>query len=67
MRKSYHKTICLNFETEAYYAECLFDSEKFKHHLNRSYEIAPELFPANMSEGWCLHGYTEESKKQNWL
>lgn len=62
-KKLYNKTICIDFKTESYYADCISNRDEFKAHLNRTYEKYSELFPQNMSEGWILNGYTR-SKKQ---
>jgi len=62
--KEYHKTICLDFKSEAYYQECMNDSEKFKKRLNELNEKYPELFPKDFERGWKLNGFTPRSKKQ---
>lgn len=65
MPLAYHKTICLDFGSEAFYQNCMEDSEVFRQHVKALFEAHPELFPAAMAKGWCLFGYTERSKKQH--
>ena len=65
MPLAYHKTICLDFGSEAFYQKCLEDPEVFRSHVNTQLQTHPELFPVAMKEGgWCLFGYTERSKKR---
>lgn len=65
MSSSYHRnrTICLDFQSESYYQECLEDPLEFKQHLERMHQHMPEVFPAGMEAGWILYGYAH-SKKQ---
>lgn len=65
MPLAYHKTICLDFGSEAYYQRCLEDAEVFRRHLNTQFQAHPELFPVAMANGWCLFGYTQRSKKRH--
>jgi len=66
MRPSYHKTLCLPFGSEAFYQQCLDESGTFRAHVNAQLQARPELFPAAMAEGWCLHGFAARSKKQTY-
>lgn len=66
MRRSYHKTICLDFENEANYQACLQNGKRFKSYLNELWHQHRELFPEEMQHGWRLCGYTPVSKKQDY-
>lgn len=63
--RGYHKTICLAFESEAYYQECMSNREKFKFHLNNEFEKHPELFPKDFKQCGKLNGLTPVSKKKD--
>lgn len=64
--KEYHKTLCFDFLSEAYYQECLSNPDQFKSHLNQLNQVYPELFPKDFSFGWKLNGFTRVSKKK-WI
>ena len=49
------KTICLLFESEAHYDECVEDTARFRQALEERYKRHPELFPARFAEGFWLH------------
>lgn len=61
--KDKNKSICLWYESEEEYEECMRDKEKFWEHLENNYRQYPELFPEEIKQGYKLHGYVE-SKKQ---
>jgi len=56
------KTICINFESEENYQDCMNNKGKFKLHITKTHEKYPELFPKGLSLGWILHGYTSSIK-----
>lgn len=58
------KTICLPFPSEDFYEKCIEEGEIFRQYLEEKYEKHPELFPKEFSQGYTLHGFTKESKKQ---
>lgn len=64
MRPSYHKTLCLDFGSEPFYQRCLDEPGTFRAYVNGQLQAHPELFPADMAAGWCLHGFTPRSKKR---
>ena len=58
-----NKTIVLPFAEETY-ARILDDKSAYKALLNVWIQAHPELFPAQIGEGWSLHGFTKTSVKQ---
>lgn len=64
MKKSYHgqKTICLDFISEKHYQDSLQRQSKFKTHLESYVQTCPELFPAEITDGWILYGYKHSNK-----
>lgn len=59
----YHKTICIVFDSESYYQDCINDKDQFKAHLLDEFEKHPELFPQDFKNGWKLNGFSRASKK----
>lgn len=58
-----NKTIVLPFAEETY-ARVVEDNSTYKAFVNAWIEAHSELFPANIREGWSLHGFTKDSVKQ---
>ena len=50
-----HKSICVPF-CEDEYTTMLADRQAFRAYLQQTYQTHPELFPAEMSEGFRFHG-----------
>jgi len=59
-----NKTIVLPFNEETY-AELIKDKTAYKAFVNTWIEAHPEVFPETIHEGWSLHGFTQDSVKQD--
>ncbi len=56
-----HKSICVPFQEDEY-TTMLADREAFRAYLQETYQNNPELFPAQMSEGFRFHGLVSSRK-----
>jgi|GEM_PF-3972111 len=56
------KTICLPIETETNYEEWIEDTKAVRSYLDQLIATHPELFPAEIDEGYCFHGFVESGK-----
>lgn len=59
-----HHHICLPFESEQHYAECVANTKKYRKFLAKIFAKHPELFPATFQEGYQFHSQYRQ-KKQN--
>ena len=50
-----HRSICVPFQEEEY-TTMLADRQAFRAYLQQTYQNYPELFPAQMNEGFRFHG-----------
>ena len=57
-------TICLPFESENYYGDCMKDRAVFRQFINKTYGEHPELFPQQMGEGFTLQGFSKSKKQE---
>jgi hypothetical protein len=48
-------TICLNFGSRERYDECVGDASLYRRYVETQHCEHPELFPAGMESGFCLH------------
>lgn len=60
-RKSKH--ICLPFESEAQYQQCVSQPSQYRQYLAKLLEQSPELFPQAMTQGYRFHD-RYQSRKQ---
>lgn len=58
------KTICVPFESEKHYEECMQKPEVFRQELMALSRRHPELFPARFEEGFRLDGKRFSKKQQ---
>jgi len=49
------KHICVPFESEAQYQECVADVAQYRAYLMTMHQQHPELFPQAMGEGYTFH------------
>ena len=56
-----HKSICVPF-CEEEYPTILADRQAFRAYLQETYQNYPELFPAQMSQGFRFHGLVSSRK-----
>jgi hypothetical protein len=66
MRKSYKvgdKSICLPIETKIDYEALVKNTPAFREYLNQQIAVHPEVFPAEIKDGYCFHGF-RQSRKQ---
>jgi hypothetical protein len=56
------KTICLPITPEVEYKDLVEDTVAYRAYLDRMIEQHPELFPADISEGYSFHGFVESGK-----
>jgi hypothetical protein len=56
-----HKSICVPFQEDEY-TTILADRQAFRAYLQQTYQNHPELFPAEMSEGFRFHGLVSSRK-----
>jgi len=57
-----NKTICVPFESEAQYAKCVADPDRFRRHLCAVLARHPELFPEAFADGFAFHDRYRSSK-----
>lgn len=62
-RQRLHKSVCLPFDEEDY-PTLVEDSAAFRAYLDGMYQQHPELFPAEMSEGFYFHDILTSRKQQ---
>jgi len=58
------KTICLPITEDVEYARLVADREAYRQYLNGQIEQHPELFPAEIKQGYRFHGLVH-SQRQN--
>ena len=58
------KSICLPFPSQVHYQTCMDNRDLCRDHTLEMRECYPELFPAQMAEGFKFHGLLH-SKKQS--
>lgn len=46
------------------YFEIIDNRELFKEYIDDQIQLYPELFPANIIQGWSFYGFVPASKKQ---
>ena len=56
------KTICLPMPPDVEYEVFVEDTAGYRTYLNELIVKHPELFPAEISEGYCFHGFVESDK-----
>jgi hypothetical protein len=56
------KTICLPIAEGQDYDELIHDTTAFRADLDQMIASHPELFPAEISEGYCFHGFVESQR-----
>ncbi len=56
-----HRSICVPFREEEY-TTMLADRQAFRAYLQGMYQNYPELFPAQMKQGFRFHGLVSSSK-----
>ncbi len=61
--KRLHKSICVPF-CEDEYTTIVADLKAFRSYLQQTYQAYPELFPAEMDEGFRFHGLVSSRKLQ---
>jgi hypothetical protein len=64
MEPSRGKSLCVPFDSEAPYAACVADPERFRQHLTEVFGQHPELCPARISAGFVLHAKSWSIKPQ---
>lgn len=58
------KSICIPFDSESHYEDCMQDRALCRSHLSQVYAQHPELFPSEMGSGFIFHGFTHSQKQQ---
>jgi hypothetical protein len=56
------KTICLLIDNEMEYETLVKDTKAFRAYLDKLIEEKPELFPSEIKEGYCFHGFVESQR-----
>jgi hypothetical protein len=56
------KTICLPIAEGIDYEQLVKDTAGFRTYLDRQIAEHPELFPARIGEGYCLHGFVHSDR-----
>jgi hypothetical protein len=56
------KTICLPIAAGIDYEQLVKDTAEFRAYLDRQIAQHPELFPARIGEGYCLHGFSHSDR-----
>jgi hypothetical protein len=56
------KTICLPIAEGQDYETLVNDTSAFRTYLNQVIAKYPELFPAEIDEGYCFHGFVESQR-----
>lgn len=59
-----HHTMCLPFEREEKYKECITNPALYREYLLMEYKKRPELFPVGFEQGWEFHSNYKLSKQQ---
>jgi hypothetical protein len=59
------KHICLFFENEEYYKDCVADLSKYRAHLLQEQRQHPELFPQAFGAGFSFHDSYQSRKQKN--
>ena len=57
------RTICLYFEQDQY-PEIVGQSKHFRRHLDRLFQVDPELFPPHFQDGYCMKDIRTSEKTQ---
>jgi hypothetical protein len=57
------KTICLPIDEGVDYEQLLNDREAYRKYLNEQIAKHPELFPADITEGYRFHGLVESTRQ----
>ena len=55
--------ICLPFESEDHYRQCIDDTKAFRLFLDHQSQIHPELFPASFADGYEFHSHYTVKKQ----
>jgi len=58
------KTICLPIAAELDYDKLVEDTKAFRAYLDNLMAMHPELFPVEIEQGYCFHGFVESGKLQ---
>lgn len=58
------KSICLPVESEGQYRQLITNNPNFRAYLLQLYPKYPEIFPAEMDQGFCFHDWVVSSKQQ---
>ena len=56
-----HSSICVPFQEEEY-TTIFADRQAFRNHLQQTYQNHPQLFPAQMGQGFRFHGFVSSRK-----
>ncbi len=56
------KTICIPVPASMDYGHLVSDSQAFRGYLDQLIREHSELFPAEISQGYCLHGFVRSGK-----
>jgi hypothetical protein len=56
------KTICLPLSEDLDYEALVDDPKAFRGYLNQMLQQYPEIFPKEMTEGYCFHGFVESQR-----
>jgi hypothetical protein len=56
------KTICLPIPADVEYQDFVEDTARYRTYLDELIQKHPELFPAEISDGYCFHGFVESDK-----
>ncbi len=55
-------TICLPMLADVEYSTFVEDTARYRACLDQLVEKQPELFPAEINQGYCFHGFVESEK-----
>lgn len=58
------KTICISFDSEEHYQQCLENKDFFREHIIKWYQVHPEIFPQEFGQNFSFCG-CYFSKKQS--
>lgn len=56
------KTICLPIPDSTSYDTLVDDTKAFRQYLDQQIQAHPELFPVDIDQGYCFHGFVESGK-----
>ena len=56
------KTICIPVPEDQDYQQLVSDTKAFRSYLDQLITEHPELFPAQINEGYCFHGFVTSEK-----